>query len=229
MRALITIITALIFTFCSSTTIASYGSKLCSSDDNYSCYKVKRGDTWAKLFDDEQQRDLVMRINRINIKIKPGMTLAVPKNIDVDNDPLNYSPFKRQIEAPGGKVILISLSKLAFGAYDSQGNLEYWGPVSGAKGYCPDIGRGCHTPTGRFAIYTKQGSGCKSTKYPVGRGGAPMPYCMFFHGGFALHGSYDVPGYHASHGCIRLFVNDAQWLNQEFTKNGGRIPVVISR
>ena len=67
------------------------------------------------------------------------------------------------------------------------------------------------------AIYNKGGAGCASSKFPVGRGGAPMPYCMFFHGGYALHGSYEVPGYHASHGCIRLFVDDAAWLNEEFS------------
>jgi len=33
---------------------------------------------------------------------------------------------------------------------------------------------------------------------------------MFFHGGFALHGSPSVPGYNASHGCVRLFDDDAE-------------------
>lgn len=47
-----------------------------------------------------------------------------------------------------------------------------------------------------------------------------MPYCMFFHGGYALHGSYKVPGYDDSHGCIRLFIDDARWLNEEFVKIG---------
>jgi lipoprotein-anchoring transpeptidase ErfK/SrfK len=229
MKPIMIAIAAFCLALFSSAVLAGYGSKLCSDDDAYYCYKVKRGDTWSRLFDNEQTRDLVMRINRMNIRIHPGMTLAIPKNLEVDNDPLNYSPFRRQIEAPGEKVILVSLSKLAFGAYDSEGNLEYWGPVSGARGYCPDIRRGCHTPTGHFSIYSKQGSGCKSTKFPVGRGGAPMPYCMFFHGGFALHGSYEVPGYNASHGCVRLFVNDAQWLNQEFTQDSRGVPVIISQ
>ena len=49
---------------------------------------------------------------------------------------------------------------------------------------------------------------------------------MFFHGGFALHGSYEVPGYHASHGCVRMFVNDAKWLNEEFVGQE-RVPVII--
>ena len=43
-----------------------------------------------------------------------------------------------------------------------------------------------------------------------------MPYCMYFHKGFALHGSNDIPGFRASHGCIRMFTDDAKWLNHEF-------------
>ncbi len=40
---------------------------------------------------------------------------------------------------------------------------------------------------------------------------APMPHAIFFHGGFAIHGSYDIArlGGPASHGCIRLHPNDA--------------------
>lgn len=223
---ILTITTLCIFVF-SNFVFAGYGSSLCSNSDRYYCYRVKRGDSWGRLFDNEQQRDLVMRINRINTHIYPGMIIAIPKDLDSDVDPLDYSPFKRQIEAPGTKVIMVSLGKLAFGAYDADGSLEYWGPVSGARGYCPDIHRGCHTPTGRFYIYQKEGPGCKSTKFPVGRGGAPMPYCMYFHGGFALHGSYEVPGYNASHGCVRMFVHDAEWLNEDFTASG-HVSVIIS-
>ena len=43
-----------------------------------------------------------------------------------------------------------------------------------------------------------------------------MPYCMHFFRGYALHGSSTVPGYRASHGCIRMFIEDARWLNEEF-------------
>jgi len=36
--------------------------------------------------------------------------------------------------------------------------------------------------------------------------GSPMPHSIFFHGGYAIHGSYEVNrlGKPASHGCIRL-------------------------
>ena len=47
-----------------------------------------------------------------------------------------------------------------------------------------------------------------------------MPYCMFFHGGYALHGSNFVPDYNASHGCVRMSPDDAQWLNEDFVQEG---------
>ncbi len=54
-----------------------------------------------------------------------------------------------------------------------------------------------------------------------------MPYCMFFHGGYALHGSYELPGYNASHGCVRMYKADAEWLNQSFLRIGSK--VIVSR
>ncbi len=42
---------------------------------------------------------------------------------------------------------------------------------------------------------------------------------MHFQGGYALHGG-NVPDFNASHGCIRVPVREAQWLNQNFVKVG---------
>lgn len=229
MKALVALVAA---AFLVTTSFSSYAARknitsaLCENPD-YSCHKVKRGETWKKLFPDEDQRDLVMRINRINIRLHPGMKIAIPHSSDFNQ--LNYSPLPTQIDPPGKKTIIVSLSKLAFGAYDSGGTLQYWGPVSGGRGYCPDVRRGCNTISGKFTIYRKDDGDCFSSKFPVGRGGAPMPYCMFFHGGFALHGSHEVPGYNASHGCVRLFVKDAKWLNQEFTPGEGSTAVIINK
>lgn len=206
---------------------ARYGDKICHLP-LYDCYQVQRGDSWASLFPDPITRDLVMRINRMNTRLRAGMRIAIPSDSS-HLDPAYYSPFPLQISPLGSKIIMVSLSDLAFGAYDYRGNLQYWGPVSGGKNYCPDVHRGCRSPAGKFAIYRKQGAGCVSTKFPVGKGGGKMPYCMFFHGGYALHGSYEVPGYNASHGCVRMFIKDAQWLNQEFTDDGERTLVLIRR
>jgi lipoprotein-anchoring transpeptidase ErfK/SrfK len=120
----------------------------------------------------------------------------------------------------GKDVIEVDLSNLTWQAYDNNGELIRSGRVSGGKDYCPDIGRECETITGTFTIYRKGGENCKSTIFPVGRGGAPMPYCMFFHGGYALHGSNSVPDYNASHGCVRMSPDDAQWLNEDFVQEG---------
>jgi lipoprotein-anchoring transpeptidase ErfK/SrfK len=41
--------------------------------------------------------------------------------------------------------------------------------------------------------------------------GSPMPYSIFFDGGYAIHGSYEIShlGSPASHGCIRLHPDNA--------------------
>lgn len=113
-------------------------------------------------------------------------------------------------------IININLYHGTWAAYDSEGNLLNSGHVSGGKSFCPDINKACKTTTGTYTIYEKRDSGCKSKIFPVGKGGAPMPYCMFFHRGYALHGSNAVPNYNASHGCVRMSPADAQWLNQNF-------------
>jgi lipoprotein-anchoring transpeptidase ErfK/SrfK len=43
---------------------------------------------------------------------------------------------------------------------------------------------------------------------------SPMPYSIFFHGGYAIHGSYEINqlGGPASHGCIRLHPANAATL-----------------
>ncbi|WP_042239187.1 L,D-transpeptidase [Legionella oakridgensis] len=99
------------------------------------------------------------------------------------------------------------------------------GKGSGGSHYCRDIKRSCRTPSGTYRIISKRGAGCRSTRYPVGKGGAPMPYCMFFSKYYAIHGSPDVPNHNASHGCIRVKPNDARWLNQNFMNIGSKVIV----
>ena len=43
---------------------------------------------------------------------------------------------------------------------------------------------------------------------------SPMPHSIFFHGGYAIHGSYEIRrlGGPASHGCIRLHPANAATL-----------------
>lgn len=195
-----------------------FGESLCNSTD-YSCIKVKSGETWESLFNNEEERDIIRRVNRMNISLHTGMTLAVPKNIDRLTI-YDVSPFPRYIDSDGEKTIYVSQKQLAWGAYDEKGELLWWGPLSSGSGHCKSIDGTCITPSGSFRIIRKQDIDCISTAFPMHSdgeaGGAEMPYCMHFFRGIALHGSDTVPGYRASHGCVRLFIEDARWLNEEF-------------
>ncbi|MCD6045384.1 MAG: hypothetical protein K0R48_547 [Gammaproteobacteria bacterium] len=201
-----------------------YSQTLCK-EPGYTCITVKRDQNWVSLFPDKYDREVVQRLNRMGTSLYPGMRIAVPDNL-ANTSLLDISPFPVTIATPNQNTIIVDPKLLAFGAYDTDGTLVHWGPISAGQNYCSDVKRRCHTITGTYTIYTKQGAGCKSTKYPLGKGGAPMPYCMFFHKGFALHGSPTVPGYNASHGCVRLYKDDAKWLNTQFV-NVGSTQVII--
>ncbi len=61
--------------------------------------------------------------------------------------------------------------------------------------------RGFGTPAGTFRPQRMAARWFSTVYY-----NAPMPHAIFFHGGYAIHGSYDIArlGGPASHGCIRL-------------------------
>ncbi len=45
-----------------------------------------------------------------------------------------------------------------------------------------------------------------------------MPYCMYFTGSQAIHGSNEVEFSNVSHGCVRIHVDDAKWLRYKFVE-----------
>ncbi len=128
-------------------------------------------------------------------------------------------------ETNGHSLFIFDPNQRRWMAYNSSGELVGSGKASGGRGFCPDIHRRCKTPIGTFHVYALGGPGCVSTKFPVGRGGAPMPYCMYFHGGFAIHGSYELPNYNASHGCIRIEPSAARWLQENVIGVGTTVVV----
>lgn len=193
-----------------------YGSGLCGYPQ-YDCIKITSGQNWDNLFPDPVQRDLVQRINRTYNPLWSGKVLAVPKNL-ASVSLFDVAPFPLKIVGENQKEIIVDQDKLAWGAYDAQGNLMKWGPISSGRDRCPDANRSCRTLTGIFRVFSKENEKCTSDVFPIGKGGAKMPYCMFFHKGFALHGSTDIPGMRASHGCVRMFTQDAEWLNHEFVE-----------
>lgn len=122
------------------------------------------------------------------------------------------------------RVFVFDPQALSWYAYED-GELVNSGRASGGSNYCRDLGRSCHTPTGVFHVYSKGSPYCRSTKFPLPNGGAPMPYCMFFSGGFAIHGSNEVVNHNASHGCVRVTPAAARWLSQNFIEYGTKVVI----
>ncbi len=195
-----------------------YGLGLCAYPE-YECIKIASGQSWENLFPDETQRDLVQRINRTYNPLWLGKEIVVPRNLG-QVTMLDLAPFPLTINEPEPrKQIIIDQEKLAWGAYDQDGQLIKWGPISSGSDKCSDNSSPtCRTLSGIFDVFSREGDKCKSNIFPVGKGGAKMPYCMYFHKGLAMHGSTDIPGFRASHGCVRMFTRDAKWLNEQFVE-----------
>jgi lipoprotein-anchoring transpeptidase ErfK/SrfK len=92
-----------------------------------------------------------------------------------------------------------------------------WDVSTGRKGYT--------TPSGNYQPYM-----LKKLHYSKKYDNAPMPYSIFFHGGYAIHATGEIErlGSPASHGCIRLELRNARWLYrivQEFGQENTYITV----
>jgi lipoprotein-anchoring transpeptidase ErfK/SrfK len=93
-----------------------------------------------------------------------------------------------------------------------------WDVSTGRKGYS--------TPVGDYQPYLM-----KPMHYSRKYDNAPMPNSIFFHGGYAIHATYDLKrlGQPASHGCIRLHPQNAKWLYrlvQDYGKDNTYITIV---
>lgn len=195
---------------------AYFGKALCANPQ-YTCVKMTKSQSWDSLFPDPRERDIVQRLNRSYNYLWAGRELVIPKNLS-QMTIFDVSPFPLQRKETKEKQIIVDQEKLAWGAYDKDGRLVTWGPISSGRDKCSDSNNSCRTQTGIYRMFSKENEKCRSGVFPIGKGGAKMPYCMYFHKGFALHGSDDMPGVRASHGCVRMFTQDAKWLNENFVE-----------
>jgi hypothetical protein len=141
--------------------------------------------------------------------------------------PADYAERIPQHIATNERTVVVDPRVHVWGAYNSNGDLEKAGIASAGSDWCPDLGRRCHTKVGSFRVFSLGSESCKSHIFPLPRGGAPMPYCMFFNTGQALHGvsPNEVGEGNFSHGCVRLEVQDAEWLRYNFVNIGTRVIV----
>lgn len=113
--------------------------------------------------------------------------------------------------------IRVDLSTQTMTVTSDSGENYVW-PVSTAR-------RGYVTPRGTFGVQSLQAMHY-SRKYH----NSPMPHSIFFRGGYAIHGTYEVGalGRAASHGCIRLSPANAATLYAMVRQEGGHITVTGS-
>lgn len=92
------------------------------------------------------------------------------------------------------------------------GRVSYSWPVSTAR-------RGYRTPTG-----TWRPKFLKRMHYSSKYHNSPMPYSVFYYGGYAIHGTNAIKrlGRPASHGCIRLHPSNAKRLYHLIKRHGRR-------
>jgi hypothetical protein len=124
------------------------------------------------------------------------------------------APLPAHINSQHENVIVVDPREHNWGAYDKKGKLVRWGIATAGSDRCEDTPHSCRTTTGYFRIHSLGNSDCISHKYD----GAAMPYCMFFNGSQALHGSTDIQFENRSHGCVRVHIDDAMWLRYHFVE-----------
>lgn len=152
----------------------------------------------------------------------------VHRTIHYTKDSRGRNYFPTHIKATGERLFVFDPKASAWAAYDEEGNRVMTGAGSAGVDFCEeDSNRSCRTITGTFKVYNKHGLECRSGEYPVDtKGGAKMPYCMYFYQGFTIHAAYEVPEHPSSHGCVRVFPSAAKWLNEEFMRIGTKVIIL---
>src|SRR5215510_4581406 len=148
----------------------------------------------------EEKMAVLLKLNRLDDRhLRAGATILIPEQIE---ELINYSPFPHRLntgrEIP--KLILVSLRVQAFAAYE-YGDLVRWGPTSSGKKASP-------TPAGLYHTNWKS----KANRSSINNEWLlPWYFNLDCQRGIAFH-QYDLPGYPASHGCVRLLDDDAAWI-----------------
>ncbi len=149
----------------------------------------------------EKERYAILALNRLDSKSKFNSdTLVIPAKIDTTL--MAYSPFPMQLDILSDvkKFVIFSYPIQAYGVY-SNGTLVKWGPTSMGK-------KSAQTTRGLMFANWKKKLAISTVKSEW-----KLPYNFNIHNthGIGWH-QYDLPGYPASHSCLRLLMKDAMWL-----------------
>lgn len=172
--------------------------------DAFSYWPIKASDSLRKLFYStftKEQQYTIAALNRIDTDhIKTRDTLIVPNEFKAVF--IDYSPFPRKLDnlVDVPKTVIFSYPIQAYGVYE-KGNLVKWGPTNMGK-------KAAQTPRGLFFTNWK---GRKVISTVDDEWILNWNFNISNSGGVGWH-QYALPGYPASHSCLRLLDADAQWL-----------------
>lgn len=166
-------------------------------------YRLIKSKSYKSLISefDTAGANIILALNRVDKnRVRNLDSLVVPDTII--NDLNLYSPFPQHIGLleKVKKILIVSQTIQAFAAYEL-GTLVKWGPTSTGKKSTP-------TSNGLFATNWK-------SKKTISTDNSDWILKWYFNldnfNGVSLH-EYDLPGFPASHACVRLLENDADWI-----------------
>lgn len=168
----------------------------------YTAWPIKTSDSLKKALKNfsEEELKIIETLNRADTRHLPRIdTIIIPNKF---KNLLAYSPFPKQVDILNdvSKFVIFSYPIQAFGVYE-KGQLVKWGPTNMGKKATP-------TPKGLFFSNWKG----KEIISSVNKSWI-LKWNFNIHntGGVGWH-QYDLPGYPASHSCLRLLAEDAKWL-----------------
>jgi lipoprotein-anchoring transpeptidase ErfK/SrfK len=146
----------------------------------------------------EKQRRLVRKRERV----LRAREIRRAKAIEAKKRKKKVKLSRKEINKMDGNIVVnIDISEQKMNVYKGK-NLLYTWRVSTAK-------RGYNTPKGNYKPYH-----LAKMHYSTLYDNSPMPYSIFFKGGYAIHGTKSTSrlGRRASHGCVRLNTSNAKKL-----------------
>jgi lipoprotein-anchoring transpeptidase ErfK/SrfK len=141
----------------------------------------------------------VLSLNRIDIRhLQNNQVIIIPDSFE---DPFETTSFPKNIPeiSTVPKVMFIAQKEQEFGAYEYGVLIKFGGISTGKKS----------TPTASRLYYTNW-KGKEVTSTSNDEWILKWNFNIANLGGIGIH-EYELPGYPASHSCIRLSATDAQW------------------
>ena len=164
-------------------------------------YHVEKPGSWLQKNATAAQKKIVLAVNRTDsTHIKKMDSILVPD--DLSGDVELYLPFPTSVSYLSGieKIIFFSYPSQTFGAYE-YGELVYAGPTNMGRKADP-------TPTG---LYYTNWKAEKTTSTFNDEWDLLWNFNIENKLGVGFH-QYELPGYPASHSCLRLLESDAKFL-----------------